>query len=163
MVSAPWQKEITRACGPNSLITCRHAVHDKELLAVILADGSRRKILDLVIEDEEHDLALLRIEGNDFTPLSTSKKLPAAGRPLRTSTKFGLDEAHCLGQQQGLIVFTCPSVREGSSGGVLLDGTGEIVGVICGAFEDKPEECVAVPIAHAFSMLNPAPLSQIDP
>ena len=144
------------------LVTCRHAVHNKELLAVILADGSRRQVIGLVNEDAEHDLALLRIKGNGFTPLPVSGNLPVDGRPLRASTKFSVDDARYLGQEQGLIVFTCPSVREGSSGGVLVDGGGEVVGIICGAFDDRPDECVAVPTSHALPLLQPSLHSRGD-
>ena len=142
---------FVRADG--TLITCWHAVQNKEPLAVILADGSRRRVVEVLDKDEKHDLALLKIEGTGFKAITLNSSPPRAGRDLRAATRFGVSEARCRGTEQGLIVFASSAVREGSSGGALMDGT-DVVGIICGAFADTSGECVAVPAAHVLTLLH---------
>jgi S1-C subfamily serine protease len=134
------------------LITCNHSIAHTEPLAVILANGSRHQIAEVVDTDEENDLALLRIERVKVVPLPLNSKTPERGKKLRAGSTFGVADAESRGTQQGLVVFVSPSVRVGASGGMLVDDLG-VVGVISGGFDDDSGECVAIPASHAVAFL----------
>ncbi len=51
------------------------------------------------------------------------------------------------------LLLSAPGLSAGASGGAVIDGAGRIVGVIRGAVDDNPNECVAVPVVRLRALL----------
>jgi S1-C subfamily serine protease len=122
-----------------------------DLLAV-LRDGKRVKILGSLADDEPHDLALLRIEGDNYPvlPLAPSETVRAGEPIMLIGSPFGLDQSVGTGllsavrpdfppewkkshaedkTAQGPLVQHNIALGPGSSGSPLLDSETRVVGV----------------------------------
>jgi len=78
------------------VVTNHHVVAQSDAVFVaVFRDGTRRKVLGSLALDEAHDLALVRIEPGDYTPLALA---PASeirvGQPVfLIGSSFGLDQS----------------------------------------------------------------------
>lgn len=55
------------------VVTSRRLLHGAEQVRAVLADGDERRVLGLLAEDEDTDVALLRVEGSAYAPLQLSE------------------------------------------------------------------------------------------
>lgn len=125
------------------IVTANHVVRHEEHLKVGLPDGSRVSA-SLVGRDPSTDLAILKVEAGDLTPLTEGNKqnlgvgnlVLALGRPGRTvQATLGIVSAlgdswrTRLGGHIDRYLQTDVVMYPGFSGGPLVDAAGQLIGL----------------------------------
>ena len=122
------------------LVTNNHVVDGAEEFTVIMDDG-RELDATLVGKDERTDLAVLKVEGNDFTYVNFATEAPKVGQwVVAVGNPFGLGGTVTAGiiSAEGRDIGAGPyddflqidaPVNRGNSGGPTFNTRGEVVGV----------------------------------
>jgi serine protease Do len=122
------------------LVTNAHVVQDGTEYTVIMDDG-RELDAKLIGTDDRTDLALLKVDGNDFTFVAFAKEAPKVGQwVLAMGNPFGLGGSVSAGiisaehrdigsgPYDNYLQIDAP-VNRGNSGGPAFNTQGEVVGV----------------------------------
>ena len=143
---------------PGVLVTRAHVLAGGEPFGVTLPDGCNVAVAETLATDGECELALLSVETVRVKPLplADAGAVPRGG--LRAVTKAGVERVWFVGPHEdpetgAALLLSAPGLSAGASGGALVDGTGRVFGVIRGAVDDNPHECVAVPAARLRALL----------
>lgn len=134
------------------IVTNNHVIDGADEISVTLNDNRQLKGR-IIGTDEETDLALLKIEGDDFPiiPVGDSDALKvgewvlAVGNPfnLTSTVTAGIVSAKArglgMGQQSGKqsiesYIQTDAAINQGNSGGALVNAAGELVGINAALF-----------------------------
>lgn len=127
---------------PACVLTNYHVLRRAVGASVILADGTRSEIVEVLADDEQADLALVtvylptleRIGTLDLADESAEvgAKVWAVGSPLGLSNSFseGIVSAIRTRQAQGTFIQTTAPISPGSSGGPLINENGHIIGLV---------------------------------
>jgi hypothetical protein len=156
------------------IVTNLHVVQGAETLEVELSSGEIYEQVYILTYDERRDLALLQIPAVDLdvVPIGDDRSLEVGdpvyvmGNPLGLNWTFsdGLLSAKRVEGGVTYLQISAP-ISEGSSGGPVLDGSGEVVGVATLTFEVGQNLNLAVPARHAAGMLalspNPRPFAEV--
>ena len=132
------------------ILTNHHVIQAADRISVILAGGNEYDA-QLVGSDETSDLALLKLDGNDFPyaelgdsdDLIIGEWIIAIGNPFqlfsisnKPSASVGIVSANHMdfGQQKSGKVFqdmiqTDAAINPGNSGGPLVNAVGEVIGI----------------------------------
>lgn len=149
---------------PELALTNEHvACPPGKSMEVTLPDG-RRLLGETVASDEDLDLATVRVVGANATPLKLGDStLLRPGDPLvfigsPKGLAFTVHEGKVgfLGRQYlgvGYVQFNA-SINPGNSGGPLLNGRGEVVGVVSMKIENADGLGLALPIQYASKLLT---------
>lgn len=152
------------------LLTNFHVIQDTDQLRVMLTDG-RDYPADIIGVDSETDLAVLKIDGQQLTPITmnTSDNLLVGDVVLAIGNPFGVGQTVTMGiisatgrDRLGLNTFenfiqTDAAINPGNSGGALVNAHGELVGINTAIFSKSGGSQgigFAIPINMAADVLN---------
>jgi len=143
---APEERTVPRGVGSGFFIsadgyilTNNHVISEAVDIYVTLTDGREFKA-EVIGTDERTDVALIKIDGKDFTALKIgdSKTLKKGQWVLAIGSPFGLDATATAGIVSAIsrdtgdylpFIQTDVAVNPGNSGGPLINLKGEVVGI----------------------------------
>ncbi len=137
-------------------VTNFHVIQGAASAQIQTADGVAHNVQGVLAYDEKLDLALLQVEGNDFTPvelgdsdrLETGEKVYSISSPLGFSNTFSEGIVSNVARWMDSIPYiqmTVP-ISTGSSGGVLLNDKAQAVGIITALVQDGQSLNFALPV-----------------
>ena len=150
------------------IVTNYHVIEDHPYTITALSeDGKSFSITEIVVYNEEMDIAILKTsESTNLAPLSfadkgveKTDKVVAIGSPLglMNIVSEGIVSGFTQVGNESVIQFTA-SISHGSSGGVLLNEAGEVVGVTFASYSAGQNLNMAIPIQYVEALF-----SQYDP
>ncbi|MCA9390048.1 trypsin-like peptidase domain-containing protein [candidate division WWE3 bacterium] len=163
------------AIDKNKIITNRHVVDNQSATYIILDTDGKEYEVKNIIRDDFNDLAVIEVEGGDFTPLelgdSDSIKVGqtaiaignALGRFSNTVTKGvisgigrGITASSGYGSYQQLdnVLQTDAALNPGNSGGPLLNLAGQVIGVNVAVGQGSENIGFAIPINEAKDLIS---------
>ncbi|WP_173931488.1 Do family serine endopeptidase [Chelativorans sp. Marseille-P2723] len=125
------------------VVTNYHVVRDADQVKVAMADG-REFTSKILLQDEQLDLAVMKIEGTEPFPaaqLGDSEALEVGDLVLAIGNPFGVGQTTTSGivsalartpsgiSDFGFFIQTDAAINPGNSGGALINMSGEVVGI----------------------------------
>lgn len=151
------------ALGDGLAITAWHVVHDAKRVEARFSDGQRVKVLGLVDSNQPLDLALIKLETGNRPRIKLDSGTPRIGsRVYLVGSPRGFE----LSMSEGLVSqirtldgvryyqVSCP-ISPGDSGGPILNGRGEAIGVVSWRKADAENLGFAIP-SPAVARMNAA-------
>ena len=152
------------AFSDNVVVTNYHVIEDHPYAIKALSEGGREFEIEAIVSfNQEMDIAILKTRGSTgLTPLTFAEKavektdkVVAIGSPLglMNTVSDGIVSGFTQIGKESVIQFTA-SISHGSSGGVLLNETGEVVGVTFASFSEGQNLNVAIPIKYVSDLYS---------
>jgi serine protease Do len=154
------------------IVTNNHVVDGAQTITVVLPDGTRQ-VATHVQADATKDLAVVRIAANNLPPvvigdsskLKLGQPVAALGNALNMGIRVTTGVASQLNVPMGSsnqtmagLIETDASINEGNSGGVLINVSGEVVGIPNAKLEDPNLDVenfgYAISINEAMPVIN---------
>jgi len=124
------------------ILTNDHVIKDARAITVILSD-KRRYEATIMGQDQETDLALLRVTAPNLTelPISTSDDVQVGDLVIAVGNPFGLTHSVSTGIVSAIgrtddnplgysdLIQTDAAINPGNSGGALVNSAGELIGI----------------------------------
>ena len=139
----------------SQIATNLHIVEGAAKGTAKLAGSSTEYTVDgIVATDEKNDLAILKVTGFEGEPLSlgdsntakTDETVYVAGNPKGLEGKFSSDTINTIHEEDAKKRFQMTAlIAPGSSGGPVLNGNGEVIGISLITLEDGQNLNVAIP------------------
>ena len=132
--------------GQSQIATNLHIVEGAAKGTAKLAGSPTKYTIDGIVEtNEKHDLAILKVTGFEGNPLSlgdsdtakTDETVYVAGNPKGLEGKFSDDTINTIHEEEAKKRFHMTAlIVPGSSGGPVLNGNGEVIGISSITLED---------------------------
>jgi serine protease Do len=125
------------------ILTNNHVVGDVDKMTVELKDGRKFTNAKLIGTDPDSEVALIKIEGNNFPvlPMGDSDKIEIGDWVIAIGNPFGLNETVTVGVISAVgrsnvhiaayedFIQTDAAINPGNSGGPLIDLDGKVIGI----------------------------------
>jgi serine protease Do len=125
------------------ILTNNHVVGDVDKMTVELKDGRKFTNAKLIGTDPDSEVALIKIEGNNFPvlPLGDSDKIEIGDWVIAIGNPFGLNETVTVGVISAVgrsnmhiaayedFIQTDAAINPGNSGGPLINLDGKVIGI----------------------------------
>jgi serine protease DegQ len=125
------------------ILTNYHVIEGADEIAVVVSSGNRRAPAKLIGADPDTDLAVIKAEASDLTPITfgDSDRLQVGDFVLAIGDPFGVGQTVTMGivsatgrNRLGInpienFIQTDAPINPGNSGGALVDVRGELVGI----------------------------------
>jgi hypothetical protein len=128
---------VVRSNG--TIVTNRHVIAGASQVCVSFASGEKYQKAFVLAEDEDRDLAILRVEGSDLPtlPFESTADLAIGNEVLLIGAPEGLSYTVSTGIVSAIrlrngtkVIQTTAPASHGSSGGPLLSREGRVIGVL---------------------------------
>ena len=150
---------------PNgTIVTNHHVVAGGSQISVSFSSGEKYQKAFVLAEDEDRDLAILRVEGSDLPALpfastadldiGTEVLLIGAPEGLSHTVSTGVISAIRLLKNGTKVIQTTAPASPGSSGGPLLSREGRVIGVMTFQFSEGQNLNFAVPSNYVLGMIE---------
>jgi serine protease Do len=159
------------------LVTNHHVIEGAAGITATLSDGTKRKIQGSLADDEENDIAILKVEGENLPalPLGDSSKVKPGDEVIVIGSPMGLSGTLTVGIVSAIRTKGLPSseddkpvekarswgiqisaaISPGSSGSPIMKRDGEVVAVAVGGLVGQAQSLnFGVPIEVAKGMLE---------
>jgi S1-C subfamily serine protease len=155
------------------IATNLHVVQSLRSGGIQLSSGEKFDLLSVLAFDERKDIAIIKIAGFDLpsVTLGNSNAVQVGERVLTMGSPLGLQGSVTTGVVSSIrddpfgggfkMIQTDASVNPGNSGGPLVNGNGEVVGIIRYKIGGTENLNFAVPVNYLRGMLE-APLTPIS-
>lgn len=151
------------------IITARHVVESASYAEFRTSDGGIHSIAGVVADDRWSDLAMLRVaKGVNAKPLTVASAGVEVGEAVvAIGSPFGLDLTVSNGivssirpmPQIGMVLQITAPISPGSSGGPILNRSGEVVGVASAVFAEGQNLNFAVPASRIGTLQRGNPVA----
>jgi len=125
------------------ILTNNHVVGDVDKITVELQDGRKFENAKLIGTDPDSEVALIKIEGNDFPvlPMGNSDAIEIGDWVIAIGNPFGLNETVTVGVISAVgrsnvhiaayedFIQTDAAINPGNSGGPLINLDGQVIGI----------------------------------
>jgi S1-C subfamily serine protease len=145
------------------IVTNNHVIADAKQVAVKFPSGEVYKNVYLLSSDPVKDLAFLKIEAVDLPtiPLGNSNNVQVGDEVILVGTPQGLEQTVSNGLISGIrvdngvrVLQTSAPASPGSSGGPLLNRSGEVIGVMCFKLVNGENLNFTIPINYVRGKLD---------
>ena len=152
------------AFNNRTIVTNYHVIEGAQWMLANSDDGYEYMVTKVLVADEEKDIAicgfmsptdLTPLEFGDSTDLKRAEAIVAIGSPIGITNSVSLGNISAIYEDDGVswIQFTAP-ISEGSSGGVLFDDKGYVIGVTSASYIDTQNLNLAVNIAEVSALYD---------
>jgi S1-C subfamily serine protease len=146
------------------IVTNLHVIRDMKTASVQLANGEIFDSLSVLATDERRDLAVLQIAGFNLPVLELGNSdVVAVGEPLAIiGSPRGLEGTVTAGILSSIrdsgdgfkVIQTDAAVNPGNSGGPLVNGKGQAIGVVSFQLRSAEGLNFAIPINYVRGLMN---------
>jgi hypothetical protein len=146
------------------LVTNKHVINDASQIRVTFASGEKYHKAFVLAEDEDRDIAILRIEGSALPSLSVANSSEAeigsdvlligAPQGLSHTVSNGIISALRLLPNGTKVIQTTAAASPGSSGGPLITRDGRVIGMLTFAYKEGQNLNFAIPANYIQAMLE---------
>ena len=133
------------------ILTNNHVVGDVDKITVELQDGRKFENAKLIGTDPDSEVALIKIEGNNFPvlPMGDSDKIQIGDWVIAIGNPFGLSETVTVGVISAVgrsnvhiaayedFIQTDAAINPGNSGGPLINLDGQVIGINTAIFSQS--------------------------
>lgn len=158
------------AFDSKTVITNYHVIENAYRIEIVDDDDNTVEVSLIYNINKDKDIAILQIEGDrPYSPLKVSadtelkkgESVVAIGSPLGLKNTISKGSISNFVVQDGIdmIQFTA-AISHGSSGGVLFNDAGEVIGITSGSYADGQNLNLAIPATEIVDLYEDKPISK---